>query len=172
MHVLVCAKTDTISTLELASTLSLAESDMYTTLVPKYPAYTKDHFTQSRALWPINYHPITPPPALTDDEKGLYRELMKRAIELGKLAAEQGNAPVGMVIVDKQGNIVGESGDNRKAMFLDHCCFSGIRNRSFLLQSTIIKRSKNEDPYLCTDCDVILTREPCVMYLDVYTLFK
>ena len=160
---LVCEKKDTVSISDLASNLSLTQDEIYTTSVPRFPAYTKDHFTQGRALWPINYHPVTPPPALTEEEKANYKEFMKRAIELGKLASEQGNAPIGMVIVDKQGNVVGESGDNRKSMFLDHCCFSGIRNRSSLLQSTTLKRSKSEDPYLCTDCDVILTREPCVM---------
>lgn len=162
---LICEKTDSAPISTISENLSLSSESIYIAIVPKYPAYIKDHFLQGRALWPITYHPQTPPPPLTEQEIDHYKRMMKRAIELGKDAGEQGNAPVGMVICDSEGEIVGESGDNRHSMFLDHCCFAGIRSRSNRLKKALSeKRPSKEDPYLCTNCDVVITREPCVMY--------
>lgn len=169
--VLICEKTESISIPFVATSLSLSPDSIFTTNVPRYPAFNKNHFLQGRALWPITYHPQTPPEPLTEDEKIRYRIIMQRAIDLGRVAGESGNAPVGMVIIDSEGNIVGESGDRRHSMFLDHCCFAGIRDRSnHLLKKGVGKRPSKEDPYLCTNCDVIMTREPCIMYSIFNTL--
>lgn len=132
--------------------------------VPLYPAETKELFLQGRALWPITFHPMTPPPELTSEEKERFVTAMKRAIALGREAATHGNAPIGMVILNEQGDVIGECGDNRQGMFLDHCCFACVRNQSELLRQKYAGKHANKtDPYLCTNCDVILTREPCVM---------
>ncbi len=132
--------------------------------VPLYPAETKELFLQGRALWPITYHPMTPPPELTSQEKERFVTAMRRAIALGKEAAAYGNAPIGMVILDEHGDVIGECGDNRQGMFLDHCCFACVRNQSEALKQKFAgKCAKKTDPYLCTNCDVVLTREPCVM---------
>lgn len=142
----------------------ISEDQVITVLVPRYPALTKEQFVAGRALWPINFHPTTPPPELTAEEKQRYISSMRLAIELGRMAALNGNLPVGMVILDKNGNIMGECGDNRKNMFLDHCCFAGIRNQSERMSMQLgRKRASKEDPYLCTDYDIIITREPCIM---------
>lgn len=155
----------------IADQLSYSLDQIGCTTVPRFPAFNKDHFLQGRSLWPITYHPQTPPPLLSDEEKLLYTNTMKRAIELGQEASKQGNAPIGMVILDSEGRIVGESGDNRNSMFLDHCCFAGIRNRSInMKKESSYKRPSKEDPYLCTNCDVIITREPCVMFLFFYMI--
>ena len=165
MKVLICEKTEERPMSSILSILSSISTSIYITSVPRYPAFIKEHFQQGRALWPITYHPQTPPPTLTKEEKEKYKEIMQQAIKLAQQAKEEGNAPVAMILVDKEGKIVGQSGDNRKEMFLDHCCFAGIQHRSQQLKEQMInKRPSKDDPYLCTDCDVIITREPCVMY--------
>ncbi len=141
-----------------------SDVDIIEVIVPKYPAETKEQFTKGRALWPINYHPSTPPPSLSKEEIDRFTRAMKRAIQLGYEASKKGNAPVGMVILDAEGSVLAECGDNRKEMYLDHCCFAGIRLRSeHLLEVRGGKRASKDEPYLCTNCDVVLTREPCVM---------
>lgn len=142
----------------------IPEDHLVEVTVPSDPAENKDQFTQSRALWPINYYPPPVPPSLTEEEKQRYIKAMERAIELGKQAEKDGNAPVGMVILSPSGEVIGECGDRREAMFLDHCCFAGIRNQSQHIRESLGgRRPTNDDPYLCTNCDVVLTREPCVM---------
>ena len=132
--------------------------------VPSFPAETKEQFLIGRALWPINYYPPSRPPPLTDIEKDKYENAMRRALHLGEEAGCNGNAPVGMVILDAEGSVLAECGDNRNDMFLDHCCFCGVRRRSNQLRARLGgKRPSKEDPYLCTNCDVVITREPCIM---------
>ena len=136
---------------------------LLTVTVPKEPAQTKEQFLKERALWPVTFHPRTPPPDLTDLELKHYAIGMTRAIEIGREAKKQGNAPVGMVVLDKEGNILSECGDCRKDMFLDHCCFAGIRKLCEKQMKRSRNREKMEDPYLLNDYDVVITREPCIM---------
>ena len=143
---------------------SLKDEQIIEVEVPSDPAENKDQFTQGRTLWPINYYPPPPLPSLTEEEKCRYTKAMKRAIELGREAKSRGNAPVGMVILNASGEVVGECGDNRQEMFLDHCCFACIRTQSQNIRESLGgRRPANDDPYLCTNCDVVITREPCVM---------
>lgn len=161
LRVLICEKSEDWEQCKLPAETA---DQIITVKVPRYPAETKEQFVAGRALWPINYHPATPPPELTPEEKQRYISAMRLAIEFGHLAFLNGNLPVGMVILDKNGNVVSECGDNRKTMFLDHCCFAGIRNQSERMHIQLgRKRASKEDPYLCTDCDVVITREPCIM---------
>lgn len=105
--------------------------------VPSFPAETKEQFLKGRALWPINYYPPSHPPPLTDIEKDKYENAMRRALHLGEEAGCNGNAPVGMVILDADGSVLAECGDNRSDMFLDHCCFCGVRRRSNQLRARL-----------------------------------
>ena len=161
LKVLIEEKTDE---LDLAQIPAIHSDQIAAVTVPRYPALTKEQFLVGRALWPITYHPATPPPKLTAEEKERYVSVMRHAIELGHQAYLKGNLPVGMVILDSQGQIIGECGDNRKEMYLDHCCFAGIRVQSERLRSQLGgRRASKDDPYLCTNCDIVITREPCIM---------
>lgn len=165
LQVLLWEKKEGVDVPSLAGIPFVSKDQLSVVKVPRYPAETKSLFLQGRALWPITYHPMTPPPELTAEEKERFTSAMRRAIELGKEAASRGNAPIGMVILDENGSVIGECGDNRGEMFLDHCCYACVRQQSALLKQRMSgKRAKKTDPYLCTNCDVVITREPCVMY--------
>lgn len=60
-----------------------SDVDIIEVIVPKYPAETKEQFTKGPGLWPINYHPSTPPPSLSKEEIDRFTRAMKRAIPVG-----------------------------------------------------------------------------------------
>ena len=81
-------------------------------------------------------------------------EMMLKALELAKKAYEMGETPVGAVVVDKDGNIIGE-GYNRR-----ECDNSPTAHAEIL---AIEAAAKYLGSWRLTDCTLYVTLEPCPM---------
>ena len=81
-------------------------------------------------------------------------EMMLKAIELAKKAYGIGEAPVGAIVVDKDGNIIGE-GFNRR-----ECDNSPTAHAEIL---AIEAAAKCLGSWRLTDCTLYVTLEPCPM---------
>ncbi len=81
-------------------------------------------------------------------------EMMLKAIELAKKAYEIGETPVGAVVVDKDGNIIGE-GYNRR-----ECDNSPTAHAEILAIESAARHLGN---WRLTDCTIYVTLEPCPM---------
>lgn len=88
---------------------------------------------------------------MTDTEK--YEGLMRRCIELAKIAKDRGDSPVGSVIV-KDGQVVAEGiegGKTRKDITF-HAEIEAVRGATSRLATTDL-----------SDCFMVTTHEPCIM---------
>ena len=86
---------------------------------------------------------------LTKEQKEKYMHL---AFEQAKKAEEQGEVPIGAVVVDKDGNVIGE-GYNRRELDEDatqHAEMIAIRQACKKLNS-----------WRLVDCSLFITLEPC-----------
>lgn len=81
-------------------------------------------------------------------------EMMLIAIELAKKAYEMGETPVGAIVVDKDGNIIGE-GYNRR-----ECDNSPTAHAEIL---AIESAARYLGSWRLTDCTLYVTLEPCPM---------
>lgn len=81
-------------------------------------------------------------------------EMMLKAIELAKKAYEMGETPVGAIVVDKEGNIIGE-GYNRR-----ECDNSPTAHAEIL---AIESAARHLGSWRLTDCTLYVTLEPCPM---------
>ena len=84
----------------------------------------------------------------------IHRHWMQQALMLAKKAAENGDVPVGAVIINGQGNLIAE-GYNCKEKHHDptgHAEVIAIRQASQKLQSWHLE-----------DCTLYVTLEPCIM---------
>ena len=81
-------------------------------------------------------------------------EMMLKAIELAKKAYEMGETPVGAIVVDKDGNIIGE-GYNRR-----ECDNSPTAHAEIL---AIEAAARYLGSWRLTDCTLYVTLEPCPM---------
>ena len=83
------------------------------------------------------------------------REFMLRAIELAKLAASEGEVPVGAVIVDsKTGEVVSEAYNRRE------------RGKNAIAHAEILaiqSACKERDGWRLCNCTLYVTLEPCPM---------
>lgn len=81
-------------------------------------------------------------------------EMMLKAIELAKRAYDAGETPVGAIVADKDGNIIGE-GCNRR-----ECDNSPTAHAEILAIEAAAKHLGN---WRLTDCTLYVTLEPCPM---------
>lgn len=80
--------------------------------------------------------------------------MMERALELAQKAAALGEIPVGAVVVDKDGNIVGEGYNQRETL-----CSPTAHAEMTAIESAAAKLGKRR----LTDCTLYVTLEPCPM---------
>lgn len=81
-------------------------------------------------------------------------EMMLKAIELAKKAYEIGEIPIGAIVVDKDGNIIGEGYNRRES---DN---SPTAHAEIL---AIEAAAKHLGSWRLTDCTLYVTLEPCPM---------
>ena len=81
-------------------------------------------------------------------------EMMLKAIELAKKALEMGECPVGAIIIDKEGNIIGE-GYNRRENDNPPTAHAEI--------IAIEAAAKYLNSWRLSDCTLYVTLEPCPM---------
>lgn len=88
---------------------------------------------------------------MMDIEK--YERLMRRCIELAKIAKCRGDSPVGSILV-KNGQIVAEGieGGNTHKDITFHAEIEAVRNATVRLGKTDL-----------SDCFMVTTHEPCIM---------
>jgi len=93
-------------------------------------------------------------PSTTDEQHAIDVKFMKRAVELALIAQQHNEIPVGAVVVDPQGHIIGE-GFNQSIMNNDpsaHAEMIAIRQAGQALEN-----------YRMLDCTLYVTLEPCPM---------
>ena len=81
-------------------------------------------------------------------------EMMLKALELAKKAYEMGETPVGAIVVDKDGNIIGE-GYNRREHDNSPTAHAEIL--------AIEQAAQHLGSWRLTDCTLYVTLEPCPM---------
>lgn len=81
-------------------------------------------------------------------------EYMLKAVELAKKAALNGECPIGAIVVDKDGEIIGEGYNLREATA------SPTAHAEII---AIEKASKHLKSWRLTDCTLYVTLEPCPM---------
>lgn len=79
---------------------------------------------------------------------------MERALELAREAAANGEIPVGAVVVDREGRIVGE-GRNRR----EELCSPTAHAEMLAIEAAAKKLGRRRLP----DCTIYVTLEPCPM---------
>ncbi|MCI7692018.1 MAG: tRNA adenosine(34) deaminase TadA [Oscillospiraceae bacterium] len=91
---------------------------------------------------------VTFTPVLTDEE------YMEKALELARKAASRGEIPVGAIVVDKNGKIIGEGFNRREELQ------SPTAHAEVLAIEQAAKTLKNRR---LLDCTLYVTLEPCPM---------
>ena len=91
---------------------------------------------------------VTFTPVLTDEE------YMEKALELARKAASRGEIPVGAIVVDKNGKIIGEGFNRREELQ------SPTAHAEVLAIEQAAKTLKNRR---MLDCTLYVTLEPCPM---------
>ena len=81
-------------------------------------------------------------------------ELMRKALEVAQTALKSSDVPVGAVVVDSSGEIIG-SGFNRRELDKDPSAHAEIQ--------VMRKAAKILANYRLVDCTLYVTLEPCVM---------
>lgn len=118
---------------------------------------------EQNKFWPTAPLVITPstPPVrqnILENEVGLVSKFMEKAIGIATLSAGVQSA---CIIVNKKGDIVGSSADERHLNCLNHSTINAIQQVS-TNQLKIVEDDPDRD-YLCKDHTAYLTHEPCVM---------
>ena len=81
-------------------------------------------------------------------------EMMEKALELAKKAAKLGEIPVGAVVTDKDGNIVGEGYNQRETL-----CSPTAHAELIAIEAAAKKLGRRR----LYDCTLYVTLEPCPM---------
>lgn len=80
--------------------------------------------------------------------------MMEKALELAEKAAALGEIPVGAVVVDKDGNIIGEGFNQRETL-----CSPTAHAELIAIEAAAKKLGRRR----LSDCTVYVTLEPCPM---------
>ncbi len=81
-------------------------------------------------------------------------EMMEKALELAEKAAALGEIPVGAVVVDNDGNIVGEGHNQRETL-----CSPTAHAELIAIEAAAGKLGRRR----LSDCTIYVTLEPCPM---------
>ncbi|KAK9709239.1 tRNA-specific adenosine deaminase subunit tad3 [Basidiobolus ranarum] len=180
LNILLCAA-DTIDEEELRRVIE--EQKMSELIQPKiqqvskYPPLTRIQFEDWKRLWPLNYREdANRNPKISDEELLKIKENMNLAIEMLKEGKNKEEFPVGAVMIDpRNGEIITQCHDTRMSSGnpLNHATMNAIHQVAEVLRrgkhsdsEVPSKRKAEQDdatPYLCSEYDLYVTREPCVM---------
>eukprot|EP00418_Pyrodinium_bahamense_P030497 CAMPEP_0179141580 /NCGR_PEP_ID=MMETSP0796-20121207/67919_1 /TAXON_ID=73915 /ORGANISM="Pyrodinium bahamense, Strain pbaha01" /LENGTH=293 /DNA_ID=CAMNT_0020841327 /DNA_START=84 /DNA_END=962 /DNA_ORIENTATION=+ len=131
--------------------------------VSRHPPFTRTQLAQFSIHWPLTYRrPSFEPLELSAAARAVYERFLQRAEEVR-------NARCGCVIIDRAGREIAAAGDSTATHPLRHAVMVAIEQACTLRSSggegtgAAAKRSRSEEEYLCQDCEVVTTHEPCIM---------
>lgn len=87
---------------------------------------------------------------------------MREALEQGKKAREEGEVPVGCVVVDREGRVVGR-GHNRTNALRDPTAHAELEAIRHLLTETQLQQPPQQQPFSSLLHSLYVTIEPCLM---------
>lgn len=128
--------------------------------VPRFGAMTRSQQSDFSRHWPLTFRkPSFVPLEITDKVTLFYGRLLQRAVEVG-------GGLCGCVIVDKAGREVVAAADESSSHPLRHAVMVAIERVAGAQLDEVesgAKRPRTEEDYLCQDCEVVTTHEPCIM---------
>lgn len=135
-----------------------------TVSVPRFGALTRSQLAEFSVHWPLTYRkPALEPLELSIEAVEGYGRLLQRAAEVGAGAC-------GCVIVDPAGKEIAAAREEASPLRpLRHAAMAAIESvaAAALARADAAgpggKRPRAEEEYLCQDCEVVTTHEPCVM---------
>ena len=99
-------------------------NQMFTFKVPSEPPFNQREKQTWEKFWPISFNPVERKLEFTGEEKLFFQECMRNAVEIAKLNKQNGNLPIGVVIVNSSHKkIISSSADCRHEYPLDHAVF-------------------------------------------------
>lgn len=134
--------------------------------VPRYGALTRAQMVEYSVHWPLTFRiPALVPLELPAPRCAEYARLLRRA-------AEVGGGSSGCVIVDRDGRELAAAGDAvaprggrghplRHAVMVAIEAVAAAQKAAAEASERGVKRPREE--YLCQDCEVVTTHEPCIM---------
>ncbi|ORY08120.1 cytidine deaminase-like protein [Basidiobolus meristosporus CBS 931.73] len=145
--------------------------------VSKYPPLTRKQFDSWKSVWPLNYREdANRNPKISADELPNIESNMRLAIEMLQKGKAKDELPVGAVMVNpRTGKVLAQCYDTRVSSGnpLNHATMNAIHSVAEILRQAkctepeVPTKRKAEDddpvPYLCSEYDLYVTREPCVM---------
>jgi tRNA-specific adenosine deaminase 3 len=159
LEVLLCPK-DSQPPQEVSEFLSVGGCAAWHTVeVPEYGALTRSQLADFSRHWPLTYRkPAFEPLELSEDAKAVYVRLFRRAEQVGA-------GHCGCVIADCHGRELAAASDASSQHPLRHAVMAAIDAiaTSHAAAKPGSKRPHISDDYLCCNCDVVITHEPCVM---------
>eukprot|EP00928_Gymnodinium_smaydae_P023338 TRINITY_DN19302_c0_g1_i2.p1 TRINITY_DN19302_c0_g1~~TRINITY_DN19302_c0_g1_i2.p1 ORF type:complete len:293 (-),score=58.36 TRINITY_DN19302_c0_g1_i2:94-972(-) len=138
--------------------------------VPRDGALTRAQFAEFSQHWPLTFRkPSFEPLELTEAQRSKYLSLLRRAFD--SLGAEENGRKdrCACVIVDKNGRELARATDESDAHPLRHSVMVAIEKVAESARKVDAegvpeaKRARTDEDYLCQDCEVVTTHEPCVM---------
>lgn len=141
------------------------------TRVPSHQAWTRKQYNECKTVWPINFHEDK---LTAKSIEGGYARFDKEELLIIKATTvrlmnifEEFKKDTA-IVVDSKGNTLCMATDLSSEHPLHHCCMIAVKEVARLQkQEDSSKKRKPEDknsmPYVCTNCDIYLTREPCIM---------
>uniref|UniRef100_T1JP38 CMP/dCMP-type deaminase domain-containing protein n=1 Tax=Strigamia maritima TaxID=126957 RepID=T1JP38_STRMM len=152
--------------------------------VPGSVPLTRPQYEFGVKFWPLQFHEnkhiarLLNGTLFTSEESNLHIYFMEQAIKKAKTTSEKQQVMVGAVIVDPQlGKIIGEGFDRRYSHPLQHAVMVAIddvaaaqgggcwklNDKEIHTEIYASQKSPDKIPYLCTNFDLYVTREPCLM---------
>jgi tRNA-specific adenosine deaminase 3 len=137
--------------------------------VPSHQAWTRKQYEECKQIWPMNFHEdkliaksIEGSSRFDTNERQIIQDTI---IKLMRVSNE--NRKDTAIVVDSRGTVLCEVSDCSEKHPLHHCSMNAIEYvaRIHQQENTSLKRklSSSSIPYICTNCDIFLTREPCIM---------
>eukprot|EP00927_Polykrikos_kofoidii_P025710 TRINITY_DN23053_c0_g1_i3.p1 TRINITY_DN23053_c0_g1~~TRINITY_DN23053_c0_g1_i3.p1 ORF type:complete len:322 (-),score=40.54 TRINITY_DN23053_c0_g1_i3:96-947(-) len=125
--------------------------------VPRHSPLTRTQLADWSTHWPLNYRkPSFMPLELTDASRRTYLQLLGRATDVGA-------GQCGCIVLDRHGReVAAASSAVSECHPLQHAVLLALETASAASAQDPKRRRVDED-YLCQDCEVVTTHEPCIM---------
>lgn len=152
--------------------------------VPKFPPLTRAQYEDSIKFWPVQFHEDKYIAKILSDQlfSAEEKENMSKFMQLAIKVAKCGEVQVGAVIVNPaKDEVIAVAHDQRHLHPLQHAVMVAIdlvaksqgggswdMDSTNMFYASDMKKSdedakKSSLPYLCTNYDLYVTREPCIM---------